>query len=88
MKVVFTTNIPAPYRIDFFNELTKYCDLTVLFERNNANDRNSEWLNRKKIKFKYEYLKGIKIGNDSAFCPQISKIIKKERFDIIVVGRI
>lgn len=88
MKVLFTTNIPAPYRIDFFNELSKYCDLTVLFERNNADDRNKEWLNSKDIKFRCKYLKGIKRGKDSAFCPQITKIVKKEKFDIIVVGRI
>ena len=32
MKVLFLVNIPAPYRVDFFNELGKYCKLTVLFE--------------------------------------------------------
>ena len=31
-KVLFITNIPAPYRIDFFNELGKLVDLTVIFE--------------------------------------------------------
>ena len=31
-RVLFINNIPAPYRIDFFNELGKYVDLTVLFE--------------------------------------------------------
>ena len=28
MKVLFITNIPAPYRIDFYNELGKHIDLT------------------------------------------------------------
>ncbi len=31
-KVLFLCNIPAPYRIDFFNELGRFVDLTVLFE--------------------------------------------------------
>ena len=31
-KVLFISNIPAPYRIDFFNELGKEVELTVLFE--------------------------------------------------------
>jgi glycosyltransferase involved in cell wall biosynthesis len=31
-KVLFISNVPAPYRIDFFNELGKEVDLTVLFE--------------------------------------------------------
>ena len=30
-KVLFITNIPAPYRIDFYNELGKHCELTVIF---------------------------------------------------------
>lgn len=86
MKVLFTTNIPSPYRIDFFNELSKYCDLTVTIERKNAENRNSEWLKEKDIQFNIKYLKGIKIGNESAFCPEIVQYLKKNKFDIIVIG--
>ncbi len=35
-KVLFITNIPSPYRVDFFNEFGKYVDLTVLFEGKTA----------------------------------------------------
>ncbi len=35
-KVLFITNIPSPYRIDFFNEFGKYVQLTVLFEAKTA----------------------------------------------------
>ena len=86
MKVLFTTNIPSPYRIQFFNELSKYCELTVVYERKNAKDRDIEWLNREKINFDVKFLKGIKVGNEMAFCPEIIKIIKKGHFDLIVVG--
>lgn len=40
MKVLFMANIPSPYRVDFFNELGKYCDLTVTFEGRTATDRD------------------------------------------------
>ncbi|WP_041077414.1 hypothetical protein [Thermotoga caldifontis] len=43
MKVLFLTNIPSPYRVDFFEELGKYVDLTVLFERLHAKDRERDW---------------------------------------------
>lgn len=33
MKVLFMVNIPSPYRVDFFDELGKLCDLTVVYER-------------------------------------------------------
>ena len=35
-KVLLVTNIPSPYRVDFFDELGKLCDLTVVYERKNA----------------------------------------------------
>lgn len=35
-KILFITNIPAPYRVDFYNELGKLCQLTVIFESNRA----------------------------------------------------
>ena len=53
MKVLFITNVPSPYRVDFFNEIGKYVDLTVLFERNNAKSRNDEWMSNNFKNFKY-----------------------------------
>ncbi len=44
-KVLFITNIPVPYRIDFYNELGKRVDLTVVFEAKEAADQG--------IKFNY-----------------------------------
>ena len=37
-KVLFLVNIPSPYRVCFFNELGKLCDLTVLFEKHLMNE--------------------------------------------------
>ena len=34
MRVLIIFNHPAPYKVSVFNELAKYVDLTVLFERN------------------------------------------------------
>lgn len=39
MKVLFVTNIPVPYRIDFYNELGKSVDVTVIFEAKGAADQ-------------------------------------------------
>lgn len=38
-KILFITNIPVPYRIDFYNELGKHFDLTVIFEAKGASDQ-------------------------------------------------
>ena len=39
MRVLIIFNHPAPYKVKAFNELAKFVDLTVLFERTKAKDR-------------------------------------------------
>lgn len=39
MKVLFVSNIPVPYRVQFYNELGKCVDLTVIFEAKGASDQ-------------------------------------------------
>ena len=43
MNILWLTNIPSPYRVNFFNELGKYCDLTVLFEKKASDERDKSW---------------------------------------------
>ena len=38
-KVLFVSNIPVPYRVDFYNELGKKFDITVVFEAKGASDQ-------------------------------------------------
>ena len=49
---MFLTNIPAPYTIDFFELIGKKCELTVVFERSRAKDRENSWLKREYKNFK------------------------------------
>ncbi len=84
MKVLFITNVPSPYRVDFFNELGKYCQLTVAFEKRTSNERDKSWLNYKFENFAGVFLKGISINTDTAICFGIKKVIKKGKFDKII----
>lgn len=83
-RVLFLTNIPSPYRVDFFNELGKKCDLTVLFENMNSDERNSGWCKRNFGNFNGIMLKGIKINKNKTICFGIRKYLNK--YNIIVVG--
>ncbi|MED4689082.1 glycosyltransferase family 4 protein [Peribacillus frigoritolerans] len=85
MKILYLTNIPAPYRVNFFNELGKMCDLTVLFERSDASDRDNQWFENKNENYKAIFLKGKKIRSDSAISFEVLKYLKK-KFDIVIVG--
>lgn len=88
MKVLFLTNIPSPYRVEFFNLLSEKCDLTVIYERRTASDREDDWYinNNNTIKYKVHFLKGINYSNDASIAPGVVNFLYKEKYDIIVVS--
>ena len=83
MKLLIVTNIPAPYRLDFFNELGKYCDLTVLFEAERNYALNKAWYTDKITNFKAEFLKRGAI-EEKKVNPAIFKFLKNNKFDKII----
>lgn len=86
MKILYLNNIPSPYRVDFFNELGKYCELTVLFERQSAADRDKRWKSEKFCNFNGIFLKGKNIGTDASFCPEVIRYLKRGVYDAIILG--
>ena len=84
-NILYLTNIEVPYRIRFFNELAKYCNLTVVYERRKSNNRNSKWTNTEIKNYATIFLDGISIGNEYAYSLQIITIVKK-KWDVIVIG--
>lgn len=85
MKVLFLANIPSPYRVDFFNELGKYCDLTVTFEGLTATDRDEKWKAGRMEHFKAVFLKGVRVRSDAFLCVGILSVLK-EKWDHIIIG--
>lgn len=85
-KVLFITNIPAPYRIDFYNELGKYLDLTVLFEAKGASDQGIRfnWNYEKINNFKAIFLSNGDI-KERTIDWSIFKYLKPNLYDEIVV---
>lgn len=86
MKVLFLTNTPSPYRIDFFNSLGKRCELTVLFETKSAKSRDSKWKYGEIRDFKAVFLKGIRVGEAEALSFDVIRYLDKKKYDIFVVG--
>lgn len=85
-RVLFLTNIPSPYRVDFFNELGKYVQLEVVYELASATDRDKKWQEEKANSFMEVILQGIRINADSAICLGILRKIAKNKYDVIIVG--
>lgn len=86
MKILFMTNVPSPYRVDFFNELGKHCELTVLFETDTAKSRDASWKTDKFLNFKAVFLKGIKFGEAESFSLNVLQYLSNKKYDVIVVG--
>lgn len=86
MKVLFLTNIPSPYRVAFFEEFGKLVQLTVLYERVMASDRNEKWKAEAGKSFTEIYLSGKKIGYDGALCMSVIQYLSDKQFDYIIVG--
>ncbi len=85
MRVLFITNYPSPYRVDFFNLLGKSCDLVVCFltTPEEQHHRSEKWFNNDYSGFKAVFLSNktnlLKIKTD------IKKIIMQS-FDYIIFG--
>lgn len=79
------SNIPSPYRVNFYNELGKRCDLTVVFEADSSTERDDSWKKYEFRNFEGHILRGIRTGMDSAFCPGILGYLR-QKYDVILVG--
>lgn len=69
----------------FFTELGKKCDLTVLYERRAASDRDKSWKVDAGKTYQEFYLKGLEVSTDNSFCPNVIHYLKSE-YDIVVIG--
>lgn len=84
MKLLFMTNVPSPYRVDFFNELGKHCDLTVTFEKRTSDERDSSWKDHCFNYFQGVFLKGKSVSTDTALCLEVLKYVSDRSFDCVI----
>lgn len=90
MKVLFLTNYPVPYRVDFFNELGKLCDLTVLFEQriDEIFDRDQTGVAETFQTFKGVFFHGprIKLGSYYMNFSALAWAIRTSKYDVVIFG--
>lgn len=85
-KVLFVFNHPAPYKVRLLNELSKFLDLEVIFERGGASDRNKKFYFEQDYKFKLIPIKGIKVGTENLLSNGVKKHLKKNNYDLVIMN--
>lgn len=84
-KVLFTTNIPSPYRVEFFNLLAEKIDLTVWYFWEKGVD-NLPWnFSQGEHKYKLKVFDEVKIGG-TRVNPRLFRSLRSETFDVVIVG--
>jgi glycosyltransferase involved in cell wall biosynthesis len=86
MKVLFLTNIPSPYRVDFFNLISKKINLTVIFERKFSSERNKNWHKTKNLNFRYYFLNSLYLFRDKSISFGAIFHLLKNKYDFIIIG--
>ncbi len=87
-KVLYITNLPAPYRIAFFEQLCRSgeVDLTVLYERHAAASRNQKWKDETSARcFREIFLPAVKIGDEASLSLKVLPFLSR-KYDVILLG--
>ena len=86
MKLLFLTNVPSPYRVDFFNAVGQQCELTVLYPKESSSERDRKWTAEAAKTFRQVYLKGSSTAVDKAFCPGVIRWLHSGWDAIVICG--
>lgn len=88
MKVLIVFNHPAPYKVRAFNELSKFVQLDVIFEREKAGDRPLAFYNCNEYKFNAMFYKNGYIGNEGTCTKKVKQFIAKnyKNYDFIIMN--
>lgn len=85
-SLLFVTNVPSPYRVCFFNELSKYFNLTVIYEKKLSDERDKKWTFQSSGGYEEIFLNGIKVSADQSLSPSILKYLKNNSYDFIIIS--
>lgn len=87
-KILFLTNYPSPYRVQFFDELGKVLDVTVLFSerKEEKTHRSADWYIQSRGHFTPVQLKRTASVRGRDLCLNVVSWLKKPWDAIVVCG--
>lgn len=86
-RILFLTNYPSPYRVNFFDELGRLCDLTVLYFAKPTAYRDENWFVESKGYFQAVQLGKRKLSfRGKTVCLDVADWLKQNWDAIVVCG--
>lgn len=85
MKILVSTSLLSPYRVDWLNELGKYEEVTILYLEEENNERNKEWLEKRPENCKYKLMKGVSLPKIGKISLDVLRELKRKKYDIIIL---
>jgi glycosyltransferase involved in cell wall biosynthesis len=85
-KVLIVFSHPAPYKVHFFNELSKHVDLTVVFERELGSYAKKQYQNTPPYLFKTIDIGGIPFGKENHVSIRLIHHLKTHSYDAIIMN--
>lgn len=85
-RILFLANVPSPYRVAFFNTLSRDCRLTVLYQLHASAERDEKWKAAQEGDYETIYLKGRATDVDKALCPGVISWLEKGWDAIVICG--
>lgn len=82
-RVLILTNLPTPYKIKFYNELSKFLYLTVIFEGRVTSSQKFNWIDHKEFKFEYFFLRNR--AHEKKVSIKFFKVVFSKKWDRVLV---
>ena len=83
MKYLFITNIPSPYRVRFFNTLSKHFNIEVLFEGTKSQQTTFNYIDEASFEFKYHVLNS-KVYHEMKLNRKIKAFVLNKQYDSLI----
>ena len=85
--VLYVTNIPSPYRVAFLGLLAESVELTVIYERRTADNREKRWLGETGThRCREIFLDGKGFGKEFSLSLGLVRHLKHNRYDVVIFG--
>lgn len=84
MKVYIIKQAKSPYKTEFFNELGKYIDLSIIYDYKKAYNRDDSWSSKKAKNHKEIFLRSFKFFGGYSISFGFNKYLNKDDSLIIV----